>query len=382
MGLTWLVETVERHQDRVAHHLMGRQEYVRVPVSCPVAGCGWTADALTGDVSLADHLAMEHPVGIPRLLIGGEPARAVQVFKHLPQHGDFSVVGGHLDFRRADQQWRSAADADDLVDEMRAAPRASDWTVRVRAPEHEDLEISYRIRLRVIADEQMAAIDEAFLQAFRSPEVGIGDVLAFRSQWGRAVVEEDYAGCLADAIQFLVLRGSRPAATHADDPGPVVRRLATYAESIVSSMLMDILRFCSLDVAEGASQDLLLDLALGLDTLHAVAASEALPRLSAWPNRPEGRDGVFVDEATADLLDRVATMMTADEGRAAELASDLVAWSEMPDRRPEDRDKALTFAILGCAPGVGEREVWASRLVHHPLLGRWARGVREGGGPE
>ena len=383
VGVTWLAETAERHRDRVAHDLLGRQEYVRVPVSCPVNGCGWVAGQGSEQMSLADHFARDHPVGIPRLLIGGEPARAVQVFKQMPEPGAFTVVGGHMDFRRSDRPWRLASGPDDLVGEMQASSRASDWTIRVRAAGHEDLTISYRIRVRVITDDQIAAIDESFLSTFSRAEVSVGDVLAFRARWSREVVEEEYAGCLADAMQYLVLRGTDRPESRSADSGPVVRRLASYSESVVSLMLSDTLRFCDLDIAESASQDLTPTLSLGLDLLNALATNQLPPPPHQWSLPAGGTEGLYVDEATADLLDRVSGLMLADTERARGLASDLVAWGDMGGRRAPDRDKALAFAIFSSASH-GQREStreWVSQLVHHPSLGEWARRVRDGEAP-
>jgi hypothetical protein len=376
MGLTWLMETRDDHEADVAHRRAAHARLVRTFDQCTVEGCEWRSD---GTCSLAEHMALEHPVLPPRLLVDGTPARAVQDLRELPQPGVFAIERGRLEFRQADRPWRTVAEPDDLVAEMRNAPKASDWTVRLRATGYDDLAIVYRFRLRVITDDQTAAIDDDFLRRFAAPTVSLDEVLRFASAWREHVVEEHYAGALANGMQYLVLRGKDADGRVTEDAGRAIRGLASYAGSAVAAMLCDVLRLCDLDVGSPAAQDGLPEVSFALDLLHAASQREECVAVAPPPAGGDAQ-GIYVDGATAELLDRVLGLMRSpDEVKRSELSSELVAWADAPGRLAADRDKALAFAVLGSGSADPARAEWAGRLVHHPVLGPWAHAASNEG---
>ena len=186
-------------------------------------------------------------------------------------------------------------------------------------------------------------------------------------------------GALADGMQYLVLRDKRGANQGMHDGGRAIRGLASYGSSSVASMLSDVLRLCDLDLHGPAAQDSLPAVSFALDLLYAASRNKAFHSAPPTPAMV-GMPGLFVDGATAELLDRLISMLQAPEGAARDaLATEFVAWGDMRDRSDADRDKALAFALLGARAGHPSRPEWGGRLMHHRVFGPWVSAMRAQG---
>ncbi len=374
MGITWISEGAEDFAGEVAYQRHLDRILVSVPVACPVRGCEWVA--IDGE-SLADHRAVAHPRTLPRLLVNGSDARAMEILRSPPDAGDLQILGdGQLEFTAPGRPTARRGSPADLAAAMRSSSGAGDWLLRLHGISDGDIVIQYRLRLRVLADDQMRAIDQSFLQTFSRRDLPELVPLEFAQLWSGNTVSHEYAGVLADAMRYLARR-SATMAEPLGDGGYLIRRLALFQSSPVAAMVGDLLRLCELDIATGASQSSLPALAFVLDVLAGLADPDGLVGPPQMPNvSGGGTRGLYVDSATEELLDAAIALSALADPSAR--VGQLAAWASKSDRQPSDCVKALALAVVFASASDPRRRVWATELVHHPALGTWAMAVRDG----
>ena len=379
MGYTGIVEDAADRWADAAHlgHLRaGSLPVVPVYERCSVDRCGWEG---SDGVTLAEHLALAHPIDLPQLFLDGQPARASQYLRHTPNDQTFAVVGDAvLEYQVNADPWRTAGTSEELGAAMATNAGASDWRVSLRSSAHADLRINYQVRLRVLTDEGRRPVDVDFLRCFRHSYVTSADVLGFTAAWSDDVLQQDYAGALADCMQWLAARGMSEPDHRLGDAGAMIRRLSRYETSLTATMMCDVLRFCDMNVREPATQTALPSVTFALDWLHSIASSGIIdsPDVALLGGARADSATIFIDAATQDLLDRVVDLAReTDPHHRGAHAADLVAWASAEGRLAADRKKAYAFAVAGAPLGTLERSDWAGALVHDPDLGEWASGV-------
>jgi len=358
----WILEAAEDRYleatDRPMH--AGAPVVRQVALPCPFCDRAFASEnASEAALAVARHVAREHPLLRPMLIVGDKILATNAVVTRRPSQTDVvienattinvAVDGGPSRSVSAEEAARIVgARSKQMLHVHLANERAQDATATA---------IEYRIRVDVADESELDRVDEAFVQHLARDDVDRDDVVRFANETDG--LANYYRDGLASYILGVLAKDDTSAS---DDPHILERALASFGRA--ATHLAD-----SGDRRVPAAVAACACLNLN-DFSHVVAhtgvpsvdaASVFLHRLSMghsdleWPTRPAGQAsdvGCPVDETTFAFLELVFSL--AEPG-ATERAADELQRVEHGTLTPPDRSKfAVVLGEWANARGLGD----------------------------
>lgn len=361
---TWILEAAEdRYLEATAPMPVVVHE---VELTCPFCERSFpAADAQVAADSLARHIAREHPLLRPVLIVGGKMLGPNSVITRRPSEADVVIENATLIEIGVDGDSERPVSVREAAQIIGARPRQM-LNVRLANERVEDrtaAAVEYRIRLDVADEAELDRVDELFLQHLARDDARREDVTRFSDE------TDGLANFYRDGLASYVLgvfAKDQPAT--ADDPQSLERALAAFgraafhladfrdrrvAAAVAACASLNLNDIGSASIPTGLPG---VDAALGF--LRHLRGSDVSPQ---WPKRPLGQPSALrcpVDDATFAFLDLVFALGEPEGTPSASAALERIEHGTLtaPDR--------TKFAVV-----LGE---WASRTGRGEMVRRCA----------
>lgn len=351
--LNWLLESAE---DRFLEATDRPAAPARdVQLECPFCSrvfLGRVRDELAKDV--ARHIGREHPLRRPVLVVDGRLLGPNSTITRLPTPDDIAIENTESLEAAIDGGASQAVSAEQLRDILSGAPRRM-LNVRLvngRAEDNAAAAVDYRIKIDVPDEQELVAVDEAFLKHLAREDATRDDVMRFSDD------TDGLANFYRDGlVSYVVGIFAKDDKAHVDDPKKLERALDSFgraaqhldpfadrrvAAAVAACARLNLNELNPLNAATGVTAVDLVSL-----FLRDVATAQEQP---PWPARPLAQTSDVrcpVDEATYSLLDLAFRL--GEQGNDLRLDDELDR-IEVGNLTSPDRAK---FAVI-----VGE---WAAR---------------------
>ena len=178
----------------------------------PAIPCPYCQRHFTSSGELFDHLGLDHPLGIPVLLVQAQPMPSEFSVRAVLEAADFSALNcTSSEIRKDGGAWRSVSLSRMVA--MLATERSSICELRLvnerviddnRATEH------FTARFRIPSADALNGIDKEFVRRLAVEHPRMADVDSFRSACPTEPSAQDYAGALCDYVIGLAIKERHP----------------------------------------------------------------------------------------------------------------------------------------------------------------------------
>lgn len=348
----WILEAAEdRYLEATDRPMHAGAPLVRqVTLPCPFCDRRFVSeDASEAGLSVARHVAREHPLLRPVLIIGDRILATTAVITRRPSQTDVVIENATTIKVAVDGGPDHSVSAEEAARIVGARPKQMLHLhlANERAQDATATAIEYRIRVDVADESELDRVDEAFIQHLARDDVDRDDVVRFSNETDG--VANHYRDGLASYVLGVLAKDDTSVS---DDPGILERALALFGRA--ATHLADAGdRRVPAAVAACAC--------LNLNDFSHVVAQTGVPSVDAasvflrglamgwsdleWPTRPAGQAsdvGCPVDETTFAFLELLFSLA---EPAATERAADALERVEHGTLTSPDRSKFA--AVLG-----------------------------------
>lgn len=278
-----------------------------------------SADAQTVSQTLARHIARDHPLLRPVLVVAGRMLGPSSVITRMPQADDIVIENATgIQLAIDGGSWRDAS-PEQTAHIIAEHPRRM-LNVRLsnaRVQDSTAASVDYRIKIDVADESELDAVDEVFLRHLARDDAGREDVMRFSNE------TDGLANLYRDGLASYVLGVfAKDDTTVSEDPHVLERALAAFgraafhlrdfadrrvAAAVAACACLNLNDLSRVGVPTGVAS---VDLASSF--LHALSATSTPP---TWPSEPAGTPSDIrcpIDESTFAFLELLFRLSEAE----------------------------------------------------------------------
>lgn len=380
----WIIDYVEERRAQAIHRLQATA-IARIPspplarLRCPY--CNRTFAPSEG-TALEQHIAFEHPIQPPVLVLGGRVMPSPYVVRSTLRAADLAVANAtSARLRDPDGRWSDHRPADLPA----AMASVGEGTMTVALENVRDGRVrsqqTWTVKVAVAREEDLATVDEAFVDILARPDVSMADVNRFARATSAAASATDYASALGCYAIGVIVKDQNPArgATqryeeHRAKYQAALDVLAGFPQRVVARAVAACVRINLNDVQSPPPASGIWHVDRSLEWLHGLATGQPVPPPSA---EPQGAEYALcpIDEQLEDFL---VLYVKAREQGSLEAAKEAALRTSARQITPDDRAR---YALLAAdsvirAGHLHQADDLLRQLTQHIAFGQWAQATR------
>jgi len=304
---SWILEAASDRYLEATDPLPTRSR--RTELTCPFCDRVFVAeDAQEASHDLARHVARNHPLLRPVLVVAGRMLGPNTVMARMPRASDIVIENATTIEVAIDGGPAREASRDEVARRIAESPRRllNLRLVNARMEDSTTAAVDYRIKIDVADESELAAVDDAFLRHLAREDVGREDVMRFSNETDG--VANFYRDGLASYLLGVLAKDST-----SDDPETLERALAAFGRATfhlndfgdraVASAVAACARLNLNDLSHPHPSTGVASVDLATDFLSALSSTAPPP---SWPPRPTPASADIrcpVDESTFTFLE-------------------------------------------------------------------------------